>query len=71
MLELDRAKKAIQKLAKAKGIDEKTMRLEMEKAIEAGSSNPDSSVGKVWEASPFKGNKPSLEEFILWCASRL
>ena len=70
-LEYYRAKKVIRELARAKGIGEKEMRMEMEKAIEEGFSNPDSSIRKVWEATPFKSNQPSPEEFILWCASQL
>jgi hypothetical protein len=70
-LDLYRAKKAIRELAKAKGIDEKEMRLEMEKAIEMGFSNPNPSIRQLWNASPFRDVQPSPEEFILWCASQL
>jgi hypothetical protein len=45
--------------------------MEMEKAIETGFSNQDPTVKKIWRASPFRDNRPSMEEFILWCASQL
>lgn len=71
--ELDsyRAKKVICDLAKAEGVDEKEIRLEMEKVIEMGYSNPDPSIRKIWNASPFRDVPPSPEEFILWCTSQL
>ena len=70
-LDLIRARKAIHELSRTKGIDEKSMRLEMEKAIEAGFSSQDPSIKKVWSASPFRDYRPSPEEFILWCVSQL
>ncbi len=70
-MDLYRARKMIQELAKSEGIAEEEMRMEMEKAIETGFSNQDPTVKKIWRASPFRDNRPSLEEFILWCASQL
>ena len=47
------------------------MDVEMNKAIEAGMSDPAPTAQAAWKASPFNGSKPSPEEFILWCASQI
>ena len=68
-LDLFQAKKIIRDLAKAKGLSEKEVRLEMELAIDAGFSNSDPSVRMAW--APFDGKRPTPEEFILWCAAQI
>ena len=50
---------------------EDEIRAEMNKAIEAGMSDPAPTAQAAWKASPFNGSKPSPEEFILWCASQI
>ena len=70
-LELYRAKRIIREMAKANGVSEDEIRAEMNKAIEAGMSDPAPTAQAAWKASPFNGSKPSPEEFILWCASQI
>ena len=61
-LDLLRVKEVIRELASIHGVSEETIRVEMEQAINAGYNNPE------WDDAPFRGTRPSLEEFILWCA---
>ncbi len=70
-LELYRAKRIIREMAKTNGVSEDEIRAEMNKAIEAGMSNPTPTAQAAWKASPFYGSKPSPEEFMLWCASQI
>ena len=70
-IELFRAKKAIRDLAKQNGVSEDKIREEMVAAIDAGFTNTDSSVKAVWKSSPFTENRPSPEEFILWCIKQI
>ena len=49
-------------------LSEESIRIEMENAIDAGYNNSDPTVKSVWDDEPFRGTKPSPEEFILWCA---
>ena len=70
-LELYRAKRIIREMAKTNGVSEDEIRAEMNKAIEAGMSDPTPTAQAAWKASPFYGSKPSPEEFILWCASQI
>ena len=49
-------------------LSEESIRIEMENAIDDGYNNPDPTVKGVWDDEPFRGTKPSPEEFILWCA---
>ena len=70
-LELYRAKRIIREMAKTNGVSENEIRAEMNKAIEAGMSDPTPTAKAAWKASPFNGSKPSPEEFILWCAPQI
>ena len=67
-LDLLRVKEVIRELASIHGVSEESIRVEMEHAINAGYNNPDPAVKGIWDDTPFRGTRPSPEEFILWCA---
>lgn len=69
--ELKKARKAIRKIAKENGVTEQSVLEEMALAIDSGYNNPDPSVQRYWQSTPFAHRKPSPEEFMIWCASQI
>ena len=69
--ELARAREVIAKMASKKGTSEEAVRQEMIQAIEAGYSNDTPATRDEWSKAPFSGRRPTPEEFILWCSSRI
>ncbi len=60
----------IRHIAKQEGVSEQEVLDEMQKAIDAGYSNPDPSVQAYWASMPFKG-KPTPQELIVYLAGKM
>lgn len=58
----------IRRIARAHHVPEAQVRADMEEAMNAGRNNPDPAVQARWAAFPYAGEKPTIEEFILWVA---
>ena len=63
-----KAKKALKKLAKQKGISEKEVRREIEIAIEEAMKSPEPQEQAFWKSIPHKGEQPTPEEVIAYIA---
>lgn len=61
-----KAKKALKKLAKQKGISERAVRQEIEIAIQEAMKSPDPQA--FWKSIPHKGEQPMPEEVIAYIA---
>ena len=61
---LKRAKRSIKQLAKSHGVSEAEVRAEMEEAMRAGMANPDPAVQARWASIQWRGETPTVEEFI-------
>ena len=66
-----RAKAAIAKMAKDKGINEAEIRHEMELAIAEGMKSTDPDVIAKWKSIPHKGDAPTPEELIAYITTEL
>lgn len=63
-----KAKRALKKLAKQKGISEKEIRREIEITIEEAMKSPEPQAQAFWKAIPHKGEQPTPEEVIAYIA---
>lgn len=63
-----KSKKGTEKLAKQKGISERTVRQEIEIAIQKAMKSPDPQAQTFWKAIPHKGEQPTPEEVIAYIA---
>jgi hypothetical protein len=63
-----KAKKALKKLAKQKGINEGAVRQEIEIAIQEAMKSPDPQAQAFWKSIPHKGEQPTPEEVIAYIA---
>lgn len=63
-----KAKKALKKLAKQKGISERAARREIEIAIEEAMKSPEPQAQAFWKSIPHKGEQPTPEEVIAYIA---
>ena len=70
-LDLKRAAKIIVWIARENNMSEEQVRADMKEAMEAGRKDPDPVVQAQWEEFRFVGKEPTIEEFILWTASRV
>ena len=70
-LDLKRAAKIIVWIARENNMSEEQVRADMKEAMEAGMNDPDPVVQAQWEEFRFVGKEPTIEEFILWTASRV
>ena len=70
-LDLKRAAKIIVRIARENNVSEEQVRADMKEAMEAGRNDPDPIVQAQWEDFRFVGKEPTIEEFILWTASRV
>ena len=43
----------------------------MKEAMDAGRNNPDPAVQAKWAGFEYAGDEPTLEEFILWMATKI
>ena len=69
--DLKRAAQIIERIARENKISEEQMRTDMKEAMEAGRKDPDPVVQAQWEEFRFVGKEPTIEEFILWTATRV
>lgn len=60
----------IRQIAKQEGVSEQQVLDEMQKAIDAGYSDPDPAVQAYWASMPFKG-KPTPQELIVYLAGKM
>jgi hypothetical protein len=70
-LDLKRAAKIIVWIARENNMSEEQVRADMKEAMEAGRKDPDPVVQAQWEEFRFVGKEPTIEEFILWTATRV
>lgn len=63
--------RAIETLAKEKGISVEEVRNEIQIAIDMGMANRDPEVQAYWRKIPYKGNKPTPEEVIAYIAKQV
>lgn len=63
-----KAKKALNKLAKQKGISEEAVRREIEIAIAEAMKSPEPQAQAFWKSIPHKGEQPTPEEVIAYIA---
>ncbi|TEB05603.1 hypothetical protein Psch_02644 [Pelotomaculum schinkii] len=63
-----KAKRALKKLAKQKGISEKEVRREIEIAIEEAMKSPELQAQAFWKSIPHKGEQLTPEEVIAYIA---
>lgn len=69
--ELNHAKEIISRMAQSKNIPESQLRSDMQEAISYGMNNPDPNVQAQWDSFQYAGTEPTIEEFILWMASKV
>jgi hypothetical protein len=63
-----KAKKALKRLAKQKGISEGAVHHEIEIAIQEAMKSPNLQAQEFWKSIPHKGEKPTPEEVIAYIA---
>ena len=63
-----KAKKALNKLAKQKGISEEAVHREIEIAIAEAIKSPEPQAQSFWKSIPRKGEQPTPEEVIAYIA---
>ena len=66
--ELKAAADIIRQLAREHHVPEEQVRAEVEEAMQAGRDDPDPAVQARWAAFHYAGERPTVEEFILWTA---
>lgn len=66
-----KARRAIREIARSQMVSEAEVRAEMEIAMMAGYNNPDLDVREEWAKAPFRGQTPTVEEFLIWVTSRI
>lgn len=66
-----REKLALQEVAAANNTTVEEVRKEIMIAMEAGMSNPDPAVQALWREIPYKGDKPTPEEFIAFIKEKV
>lgn len=67
--EISVASKIIKQIAREHQVPEEQVRLDMEESMNAGRRSLDPVVQARWATFRFSGEKPTVEEFILWAAS--
>lgn len=65
-----RAKKALEELARQKGVSIGAIRREIERAIAEAMKNPDPEARAFWAAASHSGKTPTPEEFIAYLARK-
>ena len=68
---LAHARIAIAEIARDHGIAESEVRAEMMAAMRAGMIDPDPEAQKQWREIPWRGEEPTVEEFIAWMALKV
>lgn len=60
----------LKEVAKLHNTSERTVRREIQRAMDAAMKNPDPKVQKLWASIPCKGERPTPEELIEWAAAQ-
>ena len=63
---LAHARVVIAEIARDHGVPESEVRADMMAAMRAGMADPDPEVQKQWSGIPWRGDEPTVEEFIAW-----
>ncbi|TWH60272.1 hypothetical protein DesLBE_4704 [Desulfitobacterium sp. LBE] len=66
-----KAKRALKKLAKQKGISKKEIYREMEIAIAEAMTNPEPQAQAFWKSIPHRRGQPTPEDIIAYIADRV
>lgn len=61
----------INRIANREGVDASSIYKEIEYAMEIGMNSPDPSVKAIWSTIPCKGDKPTVDELIVWILSQI
>lgn len=61
----------LRQIAKSNGVTVAHVRKEIQSAMDEAMANPDPIAQAKWSAIPRKGNKPTVDEFIIYMASKL
>lgn len=61
----------LQQIAKSHGVTVSHVRKEMQKTMDEAMATPDPIAQAKWAAIPRKGCKPTVDEFIIYMASKL
>ena len=69
--ELKRAAGIIRQIARDNNVTEEEVRRDMKEAMDAGRNNPDPAVQAKWAGFEYARDEPTLEEFILWMATKI
>lgn len=65
--QIARAHKIITRLSAREGVPEAEIRKQLSEAMYAGMHSNDPAVRKRWESFDYRGETPTVEEFLLWC----
>ena len=66
--ELKKAARSIKWVARKSGVPEEEVRRNMLEAMNSGRNNTDPVVQARWETFHYRGDEPTLEEFLVWCS---
>ncbi len=61
----------LNRIARREGIDTESVYKEIEYAMEIGMNNTDPNVRAMWSSIPCKGDKPTVDELIVWILSQI
>jgi len=70
-MNIKKAEKALQQLAKKESISVEAVRREIELAIAAARESPDPAAQAFWKSVPHKGEYPTPEEVIVHIAKKV
>jgi hypothetical protein len=65
------ASRIIERIARQHQVPEVEVRNELSEAMRLSRASSDPSVQEQWASFSFSGNEPTVEEFILWVASKV
>ena len=68
---MNKFKRALREIAKREGISTKEVYREMQKAIDAGYSNPDPTIQAAWKEVPVWFGRPRPEDVVRFCAKKV
>jgi hypothetical protein len=69
--ELKRAARIIRQIADEHNVPEEQVRLDMKEAMDSARLNPDPIIQARWARFQYRGDEPTVEEFILWAAGMI
>jgi len=70
-MNIGKAEKALEQIAKKEGVSIDTVRKEIQHAICTARQSSDPKIQTAWRAVPCKGKIPTPEELILYIAKRI